>query len=286
MRALRMRNFGRREGWAAWRKVAALSIAALVAIAALDLLLPPPLDRAGNLSPLVTDRNGEWLHAFATKEGRWRFEANLDGIDPAFVERLIAVEDQRFYAHWGVDPLAVARAGVSAAKSGRIVSGASTITMQTARLLEPRERTLPSKIAEMVRAHADEKLCALEKFKDAGDRIVDMMLENIEESVDSNTEPFWSALMLEMTAEATRNSEIASTLRTVDADMKARVINYLGAGVNQENIGARLEVLVALLQGIGIRNILNPDLDKAEVLRLVRGIVETLFREPVPSPQP
>jgi len=141
-------------------------------------------------------------------------------------------------------------------------------------------------IAEMVRAHADEKLCALEKFKDAGDRIVDMMLENIEESVDSNTEPFWSALMLEMTAEATRNSEIASTLRTVDADMKARVINYLGAGVNQENIGARLEVLVALLQGIGIRNILNPDLDKAEVLRLVRGIVETLFREPVPSPQP
>ena len=152
MRALRMRNFGRREGWAAWRKVAALSIAALVATAALDLLLPPPLDRAGNLSPLVTDRNGEWLHAFATKEGRWRFEANLDGIDPAFVERLIAVEDQRFYAHWGVDPLAVARAGVSAAKSGRIVSGASTITMQTARLLEPRERTLPSKIAEMVRA--------------------------------------------------------------------------------------------------------------------------------------
>ncbi|MEQ8178477.1 MAG: TetR/AcrR family transcriptional regulator [Amphiplicatus sp.] len=141
-------------------------------------------------------------------------------------------------------------------------------------------------IAEMVRAHADEKLCALEKFKDAGDRIVDMMLENIEESVDSNTEPFWSALMLEMTAEATRNAEIASTLRTVDADMKARVINYLGAGVNQENIGARLEVLVALLQGIGIRNILNPDLDKAEVLRLVRGIVETLFREPEPPDHP
>lgn len=129
-----------------------MALAILFAIAALDLLFPPPLKRAQNLSPLVTDRHGEWLHAFATREGRWRFEADLEQIDPVYIERLIAVEDQRFYRHWGVDPLAVVRAGVTSAKSGRIVSGASTITMQTARLLEPRERTLPSKLAEMVRA--------------------------------------------------------------------------------------------------------------------------------------
>lgn len=140
-------------------------------------------------------------------------------------------------------------------------------------------------IAEMVRAHAEEKLCSLEKFEEAGDRVVDLMIESLEESVDSNTDPFWSALMLEMTAEATRNPEIAATLRTVDADMKARVIKYLGTGVNQENVGARLEVMVALLQGIGIRNILNPDMDKAGVLRLVRGIVEALFRTSGPSDQ-
>lgn len=138
-------------------------------------------------------------------------------------------------------------------------------------------------IAEMVRSHAEEKLCSLEKFEQAGDRVVDVMLESLEESVDSNTDPFWSALMLEMTAEATRNPEIAATLRTVDADMKARVIKYLGAGVNQENIDSRLEVLVALLQGIGIRNILNPNLDKANVLRLARGIIDALFRTPEPS---
>ncbi len=138
-------------------------------------------------------------------------------------------------------------------------------------------------IAEMVRSHAEEKLCSLEKFEQAGDRVVDVMLESLEESVDSNTDPFWSALMLEMTAEATRNPEIAATLRTVDADMKARVIKYLGAGVNQENIDSRLEVLVALLQGIGIRNILNPNLDKANVLRLARGIIDALFRAPESS---
>ncbi|WP_207764637.1 penicillin-binding protein 1C [Hyphococcus luteus] len=128
------------------------SLAAVAIIAALDLLFPPPLSRAENLSPLVTDRNGEWLHAFATPEGRWRFRADLETIDPSFVERVIAVEDKRFYAHPGVDPLAVLRAGFSSLASGEITSGASTITMQTARLLEPRKRTIGAKLVEMIRA--------------------------------------------------------------------------------------------------------------------------------------
>ena len=41
-----------------------------VGIAAFDLVFPPPLHHADGVSPLVTDRNGEWLHGFATKEGR------------------------------------------------------------------------------------------------------------------------------------------------------------------------------------------------------------------------
>ena len=121
-------------------------------VAAADALAPPPLHRAEDVSALALDRNGQWLHAFATDEGRWRFQADLDAIDPVFVERLIAIEDKRFYAHWGVDPLAVMRAGASAVRSGEIVSGASTITMQTARLLEPRPRTIGAKLIEMLRA--------------------------------------------------------------------------------------------------------------------------------------
>jgi len=123
---------------------------ALLALA--DLLFPPPIHRAADVSAIVTDRNGYWLHAFTTKDGRWRFSADLDQIDPAFIREMIAVEDKRFWTHWGVDLLAVARAGRSAALSGRIVSGASTITMQTARLLEPRDRHLGSKIIEMLRS--------------------------------------------------------------------------------------------------------------------------------------
>ena len=129
-----------------------VALAVVIAIVALDLLFPPPLERGRALSPLVVDQNGEWLHAFAAPEGRWRFEADLDEIDPVFVERLVLVEDKRFYSHLGVDPLAVMRAGTASAKAGRVVSGASTITMQTARLLEPRPRTLGAKAIEMIRA--------------------------------------------------------------------------------------------------------------------------------------
>lgn len=135
-----------------------------ILVLAADLLFPPPIEKAHGVSPLVVDRHGEWLHGFTTKEGRWRFAADLKEIDPLFVERLIAIEDKRFYSHWGVDPLAVMRAGVSAVKSGRIVSGASTITMQTARLLEPRPRTFGSKAIEMMRAFQLERRLSKEKI--------------------------------------------------------------------------------------------------------------------------
>ncbi len=130
----------------------AASLAALAAIVLADIALPPPIDRADAVSAIVTDRNGYWLHAFATKEGRWRFSAELGDIDRAFVDDLIAIEDKRFRSHWGVDPLAVLRAAASAIRTGEISSGASTITMQTARLLEPRPRNFGSKLIEMARA--------------------------------------------------------------------------------------------------------------------------------------
>ncbi len=134
------------------RRLLGACIAVIPCLLVVDLLLPPPLAKGAETSVIVVDREGRWLHAFATNEGRWRFRADLDQIDAAFVERLIAIEDKRFYDHLGVDFLAVGRAAWSFASSGRITSGASTITMQTARLLEPRPRTLPSKLIEMLRA--------------------------------------------------------------------------------------------------------------------------------------
>jgi penicillin-binding protein 1C len=86
------------------------------------------------------------------EDGRWRIRADLDRTDPAFLKRLVRIEDSRFWLHPGVDPLSVVRATGSAILRGRATSGASTLTMQTARLLEPHPRTLGAKVLEMVRA--------------------------------------------------------------------------------------------------------------------------------------
>lgn len=117
-----------------------------------DSLFAPPLSRVRDISPVVVDRNGEWLMAFTTRQGTWRLEARLNEIDPEFQRRLIAIEDERFWFHPGVDPIALARASVSYARAGRVTQGGSTITMQLARLLEPRPRTIGSKLIEIIRA--------------------------------------------------------------------------------------------------------------------------------------
>jgi penicillin-binding protein 1C len=130
-----------------------LALAATATLAALDVLFPPPLHRAQQLSLVVTDRHDAPLRAFPVEDGRWRLAAELQHIDPAFIEALLAIEDRRFFHHPGVDPLALLRAAMTLLRTGRVVSGASTITMQTARLLEPRpRRTLGAKFIEALRA--------------------------------------------------------------------------------------------------------------------------------------
>ena len=118
----------------------------------LNLLFPPPIDAARAVSPVVTDKNGQWLSGFSVEDGKWRVAANIEDIDPRFIERLIAIEDKRFYQHSGVDVPAIIRALRSWQREGEIVSGASTITMQLVRQIESRPRTFRSKFVEMLRA--------------------------------------------------------------------------------------------------------------------------------------
>lgn len=132
--------------------VIAGALAGLALLLALDQAFPVPLEVAQARSQLVRDRDGELLRAFPVEEGRWRLAADLDQIDPDFIAALLAYEDARFYQHIGVDAGAVVRAAWEGLRAGRIVSGASTLTMQVARLLEPRPRTYSAKVLQMARA--------------------------------------------------------------------------------------------------------------------------------------
>src|SRR5258708_20903982 len=119
---------------------------------ALDRLFPPTLARYEDRSTEVVDANGRLLRAFTTEDGKWRLKTTAADVDPVYLALLKDYEDRRFDAHWGVDPFAVVRAAGLWIARGRIVSGASTLSMQAARLLEPRSRSLPNKIIEAARA--------------------------------------------------------------------------------------------------------------------------------------
>ncbi len=147
----------RRWRWA--KRVALASVAVLAACGIafaswVASLGPLPFREARQISTTVVDRNGKLLRAFAMADGRWRLpvDAKTD-VDPGYVTLLLAYEDQRFYAHGGVDPWALGRAALQLVTRGHIVSGGSTITMQLARLMEPRQRrSLYAKLHQIVRA--------------------------------------------------------------------------------------------------------------------------------------
>ncbi|WP_108483694.1 penicillin-binding protein 1C [Oceaniglobus ichthyenteri] len=99
-----------------------------------DATALPPL--AIETAPEVRDRDGDLLRAYQVGDGRWRLDVTQDGVDARFIAMLLAYEDKRFYHHAGVDLRAVVRAAVTSVAQGRLTSGASTLTMQVARLLE------------------------------------------------------------------------------------------------------------------------------------------------------
>ena len=118
----------------------------------LNELAPPDLQRIHGHSSLVLDRQGQLLRAFPTVDDTWRLPTAARDVDPLYLSMLKASEDQRFDQHVGIDPLAIVRAAAQALAHGEIISGASTLSMQTARLLEPKPRNFSAKLEEAARA--------------------------------------------------------------------------------------------------------------------------------------
>jgi penicillin-binding protein 1C len=138
------------------RRLLALALAIPLLLAAtaweLDRAFPPDLHRLDAVGTEVLDRDGRPFALLPAQGGVWRFAASPADVSPAFLDLLIHTEDRRFRLHPGVDPVAVLRAVAQMVRAGHVVSGGSTLAMQAARLLEPRPRTLRSKLIEAARA--------------------------------------------------------------------------------------------------------------------------------------
>jgi penicillin-binding protein 1C len=134
------------------KRAAFAAMGLALALVCADWANPPNLTRYDHLSPEVVARDGALLRPFLSKDGYWRLKTTPRDVDPRYVTLLKAYEDRRYDSHFGVDPAAMLRAAFQFARAGHIVSGGSTLTMQAARLLEPRPRGFVSKIIQIVRA--------------------------------------------------------------------------------------------------------------------------------------
>ncbi|MEZ0219228.1 MAG: penicillin-binding protein 1C, partial [Tardiphaga sp.] len=162
-----------RRGWWLIRKAVAAATVVVVLTGAATAawvasLGPLPLDHAREISTTVIDRNGKLLRAYAMTDGRWRLPVDArTSVDPGYLNILLGYEDKRFYSHHGVDPLALGRAALQLVTRGEIVSGGSTITMQLARLIEPRQqRSISAKIRQAVRALQIERQMSKDQILD------------------------------------------------------------------------------------------------------------------------
>src|SRR5689334_8813568 len=128
-----------------WRGVQAVCWSVIV-FTVLDLIFP--LNTKRDYAPLIRAKDGTVLHAFLTRDQQWRFETKLSELTPELREAIVYKEDKQFYHHPGVNPLAVVRAVWNNVFHLRRTSGASTISMQVARLLKPKKRTYGNKVVE------------------------------------------------------------------------------------------------------------------------------------------
>lgn len=137
-----------------WRRAGRWSLAAvavtLMALVLADRLWPLALP-GDDGARIVLAHDGTPLWRFADRNGVWRHPVGVDEVSPLYLEALLTYEDRWFRHHYGVNPLALARAAWQNLGSGRIVSGGSTLSMQVARLLYPHPRTFAGKLQQVWR---------------------------------------------------------------------------------------------------------------------------------------
>jgi penicillin-binding protein 1C len=148
--------------------LAAGPVLAVLGFGLLSWVFPFPKDRLieaqSTESALVLDQKGGIIAWRVNQMDNWQLPVSLDHISPWVIKATMATEDKRFRSHGGIDPLALVRAVGQNLNHRRRISGASTLTMQSIRLLWPRNRTYPAKCVEAFRALQLERLATKDQI--------------------------------------------------------------------------------------------------------------------------
>jgi penicillin-binding protein 1C len=135
------------------RRIGAYLLLSLLGFKLVMFLIPLPQRTLFRPSAtLVFDRKARLLRAFTSRDDMWRIRTSIDQISPVLQKFQLAYEDRWFYWHLGVNPIALTRAMRQNLSAHRVVSGGSTLTMQIARMMEPKKRNCFNKFLEVLRA--------------------------------------------------------------------------------------------------------------------------------------
>jgi penicillin-binding protein 1C len=136
------------------RNVLLLALVAVGGLCVMDQIVFPLPEHALHRphSTFVYSREGKLLACFASADEFWRKPVKLDEVSPRLVKTVLNTEDRWFYWHPGVNPVSLVTAAIDNIRAGKVVRGGSTITMQIARMMEPKPRTILSKFIEILRA--------------------------------------------------------------------------------------------------------------------------------------
>ena len=125
-------------------------LAGIVLFILMDLVFPIPDNK--EFSKEIRAEDGALLTAYLTKEDKWRLKTNLEDVSQELIKAIIEKEDKWFYWHPGINPYSIIRTLIRNIASGNVEAGASTITMQVARMIEPKKRNYSNKLVEIFRA--------------------------------------------------------------------------------------------------------------------------------------
>ena len=125
-----------------------------IGILLLNKIYPLPIDKFHpSSSTVILDRHGKTLRVFLSKNDTWQInEPSLNQISQKLQSAVLTYEDRWFYLHPGINPFSIIQALITNIRAGKILRGGSTITMQLARMIEPKERTITNKVTEIFRA--------------------------------------------------------------------------------------------------------------------------------------
>ncbi|HET7000392.1 MAG TPA: transglycosylase domain-containing protein, partial [Puia sp.] len=126
------------------------SLFCILVFGTLCLIFPLP-DKIEYATCILDDR-GEVVHSFLPGDQQWRMKLDRNELTPLLENTILFKEDKYFFYHPGINPVAMLKSLAGNIMHGKILSGASTISMQVARALEPKRRTWFNKLLEVFRA--------------------------------------------------------------------------------------------------------------------------------------